>query len=134
MKGRQIGWGRRADRTGKTDWVSQVSRAERAGQSIRQQGHDGQADAGDRFIVVGQRASHGTEGGTLPLPGQLIPAALLLIPAALLLIPEAMDPGPLRERADQLLVDRRRGRGDCDSVHQASETFIRPQKPQQPGL
>jgi len=99
------------------------------GQSIRQQGHDGQAGAGDRFIVVGQRASHGTEGGTLPLPGQLIPAALLLIPAALLLIPAAlllipaaMDPGPLRERADQLLVDRRRGRGDCDSVHQASET------------
>jgi hypothetical protein len=43
------------------------------------------------------------------------------MPAALLLIPEAMDPGPLRERADQLLVDRWRGRSDCDGVHQASE-------------
>ena len=29
-----------------------------------------------------------------------------MIPAALLLIPAAMDPGTLRERADQLLMDR----------------------------
>jgi hypothetical protein len=46
---------------------------------------------------------------------------LQLILAALLLIPEATGPGPPRERADQLLVDRWRGRSDCSGVHQASE-------------
>jgi len=36
--------------------------------------------------------------------------ALQLIPTALLIIPETMDPGPLRECADQTPVDRWRGR------------------------
>jgi len=43
--------------------------------------------------------STGAEGGALPLTLQLILAAALLTPAA-------MDPRPLRERADQLPVDR----------------------------
>lgn len=37
------------------------------------------------------------------------------------LIPEAMHPGALRERTDQLLVRRWRGRSDCGRVHEASE-------------
>ena len=83
---------------------------EGAGLGMRQQGRDGQVGAGVRFIVAGRRASLGTG-----------PGRLRLIPAALLLIPEAADPGPLRERADQLLVDRWRGRSDWGGVHQVPE-------------
>ena len=81
-----------------------------AGLGMRQQERDGQVGAGVRFIVAGRRASLGTGLGRLRL-----------IPAALLLIPEAVDPGPLRERADQLLVDRWRGRSDWGGVHQVPE-------------
>jgi hypothetical protein len=60
--------------------------------------------------MTGRQASPRTEVGALPLT-----------PQTLLLTPEAMDPGPLRERADQFLVDRWCGRSDCGGVHQASE-------------
>ena len=77
---------------------------------MRQPGHDGQVRVGARAIMTGRQASPRTEVGALPLT-----------PQALLLTPEATDPGPLRERADQFLVDRWRGPSDCGGVHQASE-------------
>ena len=80
---------------------------EGAGLGMRQQARDGQVGAGVRFIVAGRRASLGTGLDRL----RLIPAAQLY-PTALLLIPAAMDAGPLRECADQPLVDRWRGRSD----------------------
>ena len=106
----------RAAPASKTGGTSQSNRAERTGQGIRQPGHDEQVRASARFIVPGRRVSPGTEVDAPPLTLQV----LQLIPTALL-IPEAMDAGPLRECADQILVDRWRGRSDCGGVHQASE-------------
>ncbi len=109
--------GHEADRAGVgliavTGRAKKISSAERAGQSMRQQGHSRPRRAGARFIVAGHRASAGTGPGAL------------LIVQALPLVQEAMDPGSLRPRADQLLVDRWRSRSDCGGVHQASETPI----------
>ena len=96
--------------TGRAD---KTNGTERARQSTRQPGHHCRVRADARFIVAGRQVSAGPEESAL--------LALEPIAATALLILKAMDPSPLREYADQFLVDRWPGRSDCGGVHQASE-------------